>query len=88
VKCHFDWEEREVFPYLPPSLAEALMREHEAIRRCGFPDGLVRDHARREETVFAGYCPAKLAALVEADHAHLDKPGGGGGCGCCKGKAA
>ncbi len=83
VPCHFAWEEREVFPYLPWGLRRLLMREHDALERLGFPQGLVDEHAGREMERFLAYCPAKIVALVDADHGFLcadgpDRPE----CGC------
>jgi hypothetical protein len=81
VNCHFGWEEREIIPLLPPDVQAEILAEHETIRRLGFPKKLVDEHAERELQAFRAYCPAKLVARVEADHAHLDKKGGGCGCG-------
>jgi hypothetical protein len=79
LKCHFRWEEINVLPYLPPELADQLLREHAAIERCKMLKSLVDDHAERELVMFRRYCPPELVAQVESDHAHLD---GSGPCKC------
>lgn len=78
VRCHFAWEEREVFPYLPVSIRDKLLLEHGALRRLGYPKALVDAHAGREMDHVQAYCPAKLVAIVDADHGFLDESTRGG----------
>lgn len=70
--CHFAWEEREVFCYLPGKLRRELLREHAAIKRCGYPPALVRSHGARELCYIRVFCPPEISAMVSADHEQLD----------------
>ena len=70
--CHFAWEEREVFCFLPPKVRQELLREHAAIKRCGYAPKLVKSHGARELLYVKMFCPPEVAALVIADHEQLD----------------
>lgn len=72
IKCHFAFEERELFPYLPEFVRDRLQGEHDWLKRNDYPASSVIIHSQNETSVFRTWCPPELAAQAEADHAHFD----------------
>ena len=72
-----------MLPLLPPDVQAQVLREHAAIRRCGFLPRLVRIHGEREVEILRAHCHPELVAVIVADHAQIDAIGhtGCGGCG-------
>ncbi len=66
--CHFEYEEREAFKYLPQAVARALLGEHQHLRRAGFPPQAVRAHAAREMAWYRRFVPPSIIRKIEADH--------------------
>ncbi len=69
-RCHFRWEERVMFPLLPPWLRDLMGREHERILglppEARMPRLLV--HAEIEEKLCGPYLPASVKRELEAQH--------------------
>ena len=72
ASCHFYWEEENVFPLLPEAVRAQLQREHDAIRRQGFPPHLVDQHGDRELEVMRIHCSAEVCVMIERDHVCLE----------------
>jgi len=72
VQCHFAFEERELFPYLPEEVRAQLQGEHDWLKRNSYPAVSVIRHSKREIALFHQWCPAHLVAQAEADHANFD----------------
>ena len=70
-KCHFDFEELRVFPFLDRKARAKLQRAHDELREDPDLDEL-RRHAANEVIIFrdAGV-PKRLIESVEADHRAL-----------------
>lgn len=72
IKCHFAFEERELFPHLPPEVRARLQGQHDWLKRNGYPASSVMIHGQEETAIFRRWCPAHLADQAEADHANFD----------------
>lgn len=68
LECHFAYEEKHCWPYLPPSARHTLKREHQWLKANGFPPDAVREHSQNEMRYFRYYCPANLVAQIDRDH--------------------
>lgn len=73
IRCHFDFEEDEIFPYLPEAARRRLKRTHDKLRRRKYPHAEVEQHAADEMVVFRRYVPPHLLERVEHDHALFDQ---------------
>ena len=68
LECHAAMEENIARGYLPPSLYEALVGEHEILNRMGWPHRETLEHSRREEEWFRAFLPAFARRQIEEDH--------------------
>ncbi len=68
LECHFAYEEKYAFPYLPNAVQHRLRREHKRIKARGFRHDEIQLHSEREEQVFRTYCPPEICAQIEQDH--------------------
>lgn len=75
VADHFDWEERNALPHLPPSLQRRLVVEHNQLRAQGFPRDAVLLHAEMEMGWFRRYCPAWVVEKIVQDHVRFRETG-------------
>lgn len=71
VPCHFEYEEEEIVPHLPPSVASWLLWDHARLKALGYPADQVLEHAEKEMAYFRRWAPAHMVAQVEADHTKL-----------------
>lgn len=69
LECHFSYEEKHCFPYLPPSARHIIKQEHRRLKKLGYPDREVAIHAEDEMRYFRAYCPPDLVAQIDRDHA-------------------
>lgn len=73
LACHFEWEEREIWPYLSRSDRTSLQADHDRLRSRPSVDLDVRRHAARETMIAArSGVPARLMASLDSDHRRLD----------------
>ena len=75
LECHFAYEEKYAFPYLPPSGRHILRRQHKWLQSMGFPHDAVEEHAQYEMMWFRKYCPPEICDQIEADHVEYGEGG-------------
>lgn len=68
LPCHFAYEERRVFPFLPPEEQVKWKAEHELLKANKYPEDAVFLHSVQEMAVFSQYCPEWLIKRINADH--------------------
>ena len=72
AECHFSWEEREIFPYLPIRERDRIRAEHVALLASPEDPAALRSHSMRErKAMVESGVPARLLAALDADHRSL-----------------
>ncbi len=69
LPCHFEYEERELRPYLPADVFAWLRAEHIRLRADGYPRAAVAAHAAEEMRRVGDYAPPHVLAGMARDHA-------------------
>lgn len=70
LECHFGYEEKLAFPYLPEEGRQILREQHAWLAAHGYPPDEVSVHAEYEMEWFRAYnVPQCVIEQIEADHA-------------------
>lgn len=69
--CHFNYEERVLFPKLPAGIRTELGLEHISLRVPNPPLHQLKAHAEKEMRYFRLYCSEEEVEQCEVDHKAL-----------------
>lgn len=81
LSCHFDDEERYLFPNLPPEIRRNLEAEHAGLRELGnhprdrAAHQMIAAHAAREMQWIRMFCTPEQIDWCESDHEKLGTQG-------------
>jgi hypothetical protein len=70
-KCHLDYEEEFLLPYLPQPIAEEIKRQHRVLTTKGYNAKDIQVHSNFEETFYRQYLPGPLWRHIMEEHEHM-----------------